>query len=189
MREMLTYLSSALPRFSSPAARLLALQCALRADSRGRLTLPPGFLRGMRLHQRGEVWHELEHAGWLCLPARRPTLLTVQVLDEAVLAQAPGRASRLHAAQWALRPVPLAVSGRAPWAMRLAALVVAAHTSATAGSADLDVLIRVCGQAPHQMADLLDHLCRARLLSVWRHDRHTDEISWLLIEHDEHDRR
>ncbi|MFE7113991.1 hypothetical protein ACFU99_00990 [Streptomyces sp. NPDC057654] len=47
--EMLTYLAAALPRFASPAARLLALQCALRADTRGHVRLPAGLLRGMCL--------------------------------------------------------------------------------------------------------------------------------------------
>jgi len=45
VRQMLTYLGAALPQFTSPAARLLALQCALRADTHGYVRLPDGLLR------------------------------------------------------------------------------------------------------------------------------------------------
>lgn len=96
VREMLTYLATALPRFSSPAARLLALQCALRADHHGQIRLPHGFLRGMRLHGRAELWLELEHAGWLYRPSRRCSPVQAQLLDAAVLHQAPGRTARVR---------------------------------------------------------------------------------------------
>ncbi|MFD9465043.1 hypothetical protein [Streptomyces sp. NPDC060027] len=59
VREMLTNLGTALPRFTSPAARLPALQCALRTDVRGQVRLPTGLLRGMRLHGNRELWLEL----------------------------------------------------------------------------------------------------------------------------------
>ncbi|MFE4777919.1 hypothetical protein [Streptomyces sp. NPDC056713] len=49
MRNMLSYLAAALPSPTSSQARLLALQCALRADDLGRAELSSGFLRGMRL--------------------------------------------------------------------------------------------------------------------------------------------
>lgn len=52
VREMLTYLASALDCVTSPAARLLALQCALRANAHGWVRLPAGLLRGMRLRRR-----------------------------------------------------------------------------------------------------------------------------------------
>ena len=89
VREMLTYLAAALPRFSSPAARLLALQCALRADHHGQIRLPHGFLRGMRLHGRVELWLELEHAGWLHRSRRRYSPIQAQLLDAAVLHRIP----------------------------------------------------------------------------------------------------
>ncbi|MET9359195.1 hypothetical protein ABZY14_40820 [Streptomyces sp. NPDC006617] len=63
VREMLTYLSAALPRFTSPAARLLALQCSLRADTLGHVTVADGLLRSMRLRGRRELWQELAQAG------------------------------------------------------------------------------------------------------------------------------
>ncbi|MFD8006201.1 hypothetical protein [Streptomyces mirabilis] len=56
MREMLTYLAAVLPRFSSPAARLLAVQCALRADTSAYVRLTGGLLRGMRLCGRRKLW-------------------------------------------------------------------------------------------------------------------------------------
>ncbi|UUU28999.1 hypothetical protein JIX56_03270 [Streptomyces sp. CA-210063] len=42
-----------------PAARLPALQCALRADACGQVRLPAGLLHGMRLQGRQELWQEL----------------------------------------------------------------------------------------------------------------------------------
>lgn len=104
---MLTYLASALPRFSSPTARLLALQCALRADGRGHISMPGGFLRGMRLASHAAPWHELEHAGWLRCNERRHGYTQAQILDAAVLNQAPGREERARAAHWTLDPAPL----------------------------------------------------------------------------------
>ncbi|MGW0828693.1 hypothetical protein [Streptomyces sp. NPDC002845] len=182
VREMLTYLAAALPRFSSPTARLLALQCALRADRQGRVRLPGGFLRGMRLHGRTELWHELEHAHWLHCLTRKHSHMTVQMLDDAVLAQEPGRTSRIRAAHWALRPTPLALP-TAPPALRLTALVLAAHTSAhTEHSTDMDVLARLCGHSPQQTGELLDRLVITRTLGSWSHNRETDEVFWQLPE-------
>ncbi|MFS8202564.1 hypothetical protein ACLVWQ_28220 [Streptomyces sp. CWNU-52B] len=179
VRETLTYLGVALPLFSSPAARLLALQCALRADIRGHVRLPHGFLRGMRLRGRAELWTELEHAGWLARLASRRSPVELRLLDATMLRQAPGRSTRAHAAHWALRPVPLATPcGTAP-SVQLTALTLAAHTCDGTGSAELDVLTRLCGQSPQQLEDLLDQLLRTRLLTAWRHTSH-EEISWHL---------
>ncbi|WNM32667.1 hypothetical protein RKE30_20775 [Streptomyces sp. Li-HN-5-11] len=180
VREMLTYLATALPRFSSPAARLLALQCALRADRQGQIRLPHGFLRGMRLHGRVELWLELEHAGWLHRSRGRCSPVQAQLLDAAALHQNPGRTARVRAAQWALRPAPLALSAALPSALRLAALALAAHSTAGVGEGELDALARQCGQPPQQLEDLLDQLVRARVVTVWRlhHDR--DEVRWEL---------
>lgn len=178
VREMLTYLAAVLPRFSSPAARMLALQCALRADSQGHVRLPGGFVRGMRLRGRTELWQELEHAGWLCCTSRKHSFLEVQLLDAAVLAQAPGRTARVRAAQWALRPAPLTVPPDMPPAVQLTMLALASHTLAGAGCSDLDALARQCGQSPQQLEDLLDRLVRLRLLAAWHHHRDDDEVSW-----------
>ncbi|MFJ9154150.1 hypothetical protein ACIRP7_40285 [Streptomyces sp. NPDC102270] len=179
VREMLTYLATALPRFSSPAARLLALQCALRADHQGQIRLPHGFLRGMRLHRRAELWLELEHAGWLHRPSRSYSPVQAQLLDAADL-QAPGRTARIRAAQWALHPTPLAASAALPSALRLTALVLAAHSTAGAGGGELDALTRQCGQPPQQLEDLLDQLVRARLVTAWHHRHDSDEVQWEL---------
>ncbi|RSN81873.1 hypothetical protein DMH26_36480 [Streptomyces sp. WAC 05379] len=180
VREMLTYLGTALPRFTSPAARLLALQCALRTDVRGHVRLPTGLLRGMRLHGNRELWLELTHADWLALPDFRALPAQVRLLDAAVLDQAPGRRARRRAADWALRPTPLILPAAAP-ALRLTALALAAHTSArTEHSTDMDILTRLCGHSAQQTSDLLDRLVTTRTLQAWRHNRETDEVVWQL---------
>ncbi|MFE6162127.1 hypothetical protein ACFQ7F_24815 [Streptomyces sp. NPDC056486] len=180
VREMLTYLAAALPRFSSPAARLLALQCALRADSQGHVELPEGFLRGMRLASHAAPWHELEHAGWLRCTARRHGRTQAQILDAAILHQAPGRQERARAAHWALHPTPLAAPHGAPPSMQLAALVLAVHTEASRGSADLDDLTRLCTADAASLKDLLDQFMHSRRLVTWRQDLETSEVCWQL---------
>ncbi|MEU8975628.1 hypothetical protein AB0D11_41610 [Streptomyces monashensis] len=183
VREMLTYLASALPKFTSPAARLLALQCALRANTHGCVRLPSGLLRGMRLHERAEVWAELAHGSWLRLPDLRAATVEVQLLDAAVRDQAPGRAARRRAAHWALRPVPLALDSAMPPAVRLVGLILAAHLSPNSArhSVEMDVLTRLCGHSPHPTAELLDRLVVMRVLAAWRHDRGSDEVAWQLV--------
>ncbi|MET8697173.1 hypothetical protein ABZV65_32070 [Streptomyces bauhiniae] len=109
VREMLTYLATALPRSASPAARLLALQCALRASADRLVRMPAGLLRGMRLHGRSDVWDELAEGHWLRAPDLRSAPVQVQVLDYAIRDQTPGRAARRRAAHWALGPCPLDV--------------------------------------------------------------------------------
>ncbi|QLJ02867.1 hypothetical protein HZZ00_18855 [Streptomyces sp. NEAU-sy36] len=181
VREMLTYLATALPRCTSPAGRLLALQCGLRADTRGLVRLPAGFLRGMRLRGRAEVWEELAHGRWLLPPDLRSVPVTVQLLDAAIGDQVPGRSARRRAAHWALRPGVLAFSGATPPAVRLVALVLAAHLSPRAvHTVEMDVLARLCGHSPHQTAELLDRLVASRVLASWRHHPDTDEVTWNL---------
>ncbi|MFD0008933.1 hypothetical protein ACFVJ4_42165 [Streptomyces sp. NPDC127178] len=180
VREMLTYLGAALPRFPSPAARLLALQCALRTDIRGHVRLPAGLLRGMRLRGNRELWLELAHAGWLVLPDFRALPGQVRLLDATVLDQAAGRRARCRAADWALRPVPLVLPTAAP-ALRLTALVLAAHACSRAeDSTDMDILTRLCGHSPQQTGELLDRLVATRTLEAWQYNRETDEVFWQL---------
>ncbi|WP_330342612.1 hypothetical protein [Streptomyces sp. NBC_00557] len=182
VREMLTYLASALPSVVSPAARLLALQCALRADTRGYVRLPPGLLRGMRLHGRAEVWEELAHGAWLRPPDLRAATVEVRLLDAAVRDHARGRTTRRQAAHWALQPRPLALNSATPPVVRLVALVLAAHLSpGAAQTVGMDVLTRLSGHSPHQTAELLDRLVVTRALACWHHDRGTDEVVWQLI--------
>ncbi|WP_416960284.1 hypothetical protein [Streptomyces sp. Agncl-13] len=180
VREMLTYLGATLPRFTSPAARLLGLQCALRTDTRGHVRLPAGLLRGMRLRGHRDLWQELAHAGWLEPPDARSTPVQLRLLDAAVLDQAPGRRARRRAAHWALHPAPLALPA-APPALRLTALALAAHASAnTEHSTDLDTLARMCGHSPQQTGELLDRLVTTGTLKTWHHNRETDEAVWQL---------
>ncbi|MGW3289424.1 hypothetical protein ACWDR3_32775 [Streptomyces sp. NPDC001002] len=180
VREMLTYLGAALPQFTSPAARLLALQCALRADTRGHVRLPAGLLRGMRLHGHRDLWQELAHAGWLEPPGTRSAPVQLRLLDAAVLDQAPGRRARRRAAHWALHPASL-VLPTAPPALRLTALTLAAHTSAgSEHSTDLNTLARLCGHSPQQTRELLDRLVATGTLKTWHHNRETDEAVWQL---------
>ncbi|MFM9700027.1 hypothetical protein [Streptomyces europaeiscabiei] len=180
VREMLTYLAAALPQFTSPAARLLALQCALRSDTHGRVQLPGGLLRGMRLHGRSELWEELEHTRWLRRTAGKYPRSQAQLLDAAVLSQQPGSRARARAAHWALRPTPLAPPTGRPAALQLTALALASHTSGGAGNTDMNVLARMCGHSPHQTAELLDRLTASRTLTAWHHNRETDEVFWHL---------
>ncbi|WP_430379247.1 hypothetical protein [Streptomyces sp. B1-3] len=177
---MLTYLAAALPRFTSPGARLLALQCALRADASGRLRVPRGLLRGMRMYGRTELWQELARARWLHLPDLKSAPVEVQLRD-VTLDHAPGRRTRCHAAHWALHPAPSALLATAPPAVRLTALVLAAHTSAhEQHGVDMDILARLCGHSPQQTAELLDQLVSARALNAWHHNRESDEVFWKL---------
>jgi hypothetical protein len=177
---MLTYLAVALPRYSSPAARLLALQCMLRADRHGRVRLPHGLLRGMRLRGRAELWNELEYAGWLRCPAPQRPHADMRLLDVALQDQTAGRSTRARAAHWALHPVPLAPPRVTSASVQLTALVLAAHTADGAGSAETDVLTRLCGQSSQQLEDVLDQLVRLGLLTAWRHTAEHGDVSWQL---------
>ncbi|WP_407109598.1 hypothetical protein ACE1N8_00415 [Streptomyces sp. DSM 116494] len=178
---MLTYLAAALPRFVSSAARLLALQCALRANGCGQVHMPAGLLRGMRLHGRRELWNELAHADWCRASGPRSAVSQVQLLDAALLDRAPGRSARRRAAHWALHPVPVRLPADAPPALQLITLVLAAHmTSATRHRTDMDVLAWLCGHSRHQAAELLDRLVVSGVLAAWRHDRDADEALWQL---------
>ncbi|MEU6965000.1 hypothetical protein [Streptomyces chrestomyceticus] len=180
---MLTYLAAALPRFCSPTARLLALQCALRADHHGRARLPSGLLRGMRLGGNAVPWHELTHAGWLHPTASTKTNhtgVTAQLLDSAVFTQAPTRSDRARAAHWALHPVPLVIPRGMPPAVHLTALTLAAHTALRTGSAETEQLTRLTGLPLVQVEDLLDRLMSIRVLDAWHNDAPTGGLNWRL---------
>lgn len=189
VREMLTYLASTLGCVTSPAARLLALQCALRADAHGCARLPAGLLRGMRAYRRTEAWRELAQDGWLDLPDPRAALIEVRLLDVAVLDQAPTRSARRRAAHWALRPTPLAAPVSATPAERLTALALAAHTTPVCTVADMAVVARLCGHSLRQTGELLDRLVASRTLTSWHHQRDTDEVHWQPASHHPRTRR
>ncbi|MFE2610115.1 hypothetical protein ACFXDI_43920 [Streptomyces mirabilis] len=105
--------------------------------------------------------------------------MEARLLDAAMQAQTSGRSGRARAAHWALHPVPLAAPRGLSPTVRLTALALAAHTAhSSTGSAELALLVRLCGQSPQQLEDLLDQLVRSRLLASWQHVGEHDEISW-----------
>jgi hypothetical protein len=179
VRHMLTYLASSLPQSTSPAARLLALQYALRADTLGRSQLPAGLLRGMCVLGRRELWAELTAAHFLSTPPFRKAPGIVQLLDTGAWSNHYGRQARRRAAGWSLSPGPLRVPSGAAAALRLVALVVASHS---AGTADLEDLARLCGHSAGQAAELLDRLVAVRALAFWQHDATSGTARWRLAQ-------
>ncbi|MFE0203951.1 hypothetical protein [Streptomyces sp. NPDC058985] len=176
---MLTYLSVALPQFTSPAARMLALQCALRSNSRGHVTLPDGLLRSMRLQRRWELWLELTQAGWLQASGMQSGTMSARLLDTTVLDQVPGRCARRRAAHWALHPAPLVLPASAPAALQLTALVLASQSASSLdGTEDLANVSRLCGHYPQQTKELLDRLVAVHTLVSWQYHRDTDQVLW-----------
>jgi hypothetical protein len=180
---MLSYLAATLPTGTSPEARLLALQCALRANRHGQVRLPTGLLRAMRLGHASAHWHELECHRWLCpvqwgISRQNDAALPAQLLDP--LTQASGRAGRLQAADWALRVISRAPLKGQPAGLRLTALALAAHRSPAHPQAgvEADRLSRACGIDPAALGPRLDHLLAAGLVSAWAQDPDTDDIHW-----------
>ncbi|MEU8682150.1 hypothetical protein [Streptomyces sp. NPDC048611] len=184
---MLSYLAAALPPEIGAATRLLAVQCALRTTSSGRLWVPAGLLRGMRIQHHSRPWWELEQSGWLVRLATTSTMdvrygVSVQLLDASVLAQAPGRLDRAHAADTALRlafgPVlrDLSVSDQ------LAGLTLVTHLppSKVHGVIEADRLGRVCALAPDLLTTTLDRLVAARAADWWSYDPGSEDITWAL---------
>ncbi|MFJ6523442.1 hypothetical protein ACIQJ4_34930 [Streptomyces filamentosus] len=147
---MLSLLAASLPFPTSPEARLLALQCVLRCDADGALTLPHGLIRGMRLDEAERLWQEMLEACWLRSAAPTPLGMKVQLNDP--LLGIPGRGLRAQAAHWAL------VESRGPSqhataTSRLTIVTLQAHThpSLLKGSGDSHTLARMCGTSLHQL--------------------------------------
>ncbi|MFE4492434.1 hypothetical protein ACFRKD_08230 [Streptomyces niveus] len=185
VQEMLSYLASALPYCASPEARLLALQCTLRTDSRGRTHLPAGLQRGMRLLHNPAPWQELEAARWLhpLTPADSPPhhhARTVQLLDPTVLTQAPSRIDRHQAADWALRVISSPPLSTQLSAARLTQLALTAHRSpgTTQSSTETDRLYRSCGLDPHQLEQTLDQLVVVDAITQWQFSQDSEEVNW-----------
>ncbi|MFD0067444.1 hypothetical protein [Streptomyces sp. NPDC056690] len=181
VRDMLSYLAATLPSPTGPQARLLALQCALRADGFGLALLPPGLLRGMHLNGEGMWWHELEQSHWLHRP-QSPSGhgATVQLLDATLLSHGPGRRSRARAADWALRTARTpALRNQGP-SLQLTAVVLAAHTfpGAAHATADADQVARSCGLTHDQLITALKQLTTAGALSSWTLDATMDDLAW-----------
>jgi hypothetical protein len=183
IQEMLSYLASALPSGTSPEARLLALQCALRANNQGHVRLQAGLLRGMRLAHNSKPWHELEHHRWLHLLQPGTTLpydrtLTAQLLDS--LNRAPGRPDRHRAANWALRATAAAPLKALSASARLTALALEAHHTPDHARTGIeaDRLSRACGTTPADLGPLLDQLVTAGTIRAWACDPHAEELHW-----------
>ncbi|MFJ7949570.1 hypothetical protein ACIQ6K_39210 [Streptomyces sp. NPDC096354] len=185
VRDMLSYLATALPPDMSAEGRLLALQCALRSNTSGQVHLAAGLLRGMRLARDLALWDELEDARWLRrLP--HPTEQTeqrtaaAQLLDATVLTQEPARRDRHRAADLALRAVSRPRLRALPTADRLTALVLTAHRSPGTGrtSMEADRLTRTCGLDQNMLTATLDRLVSVNAVGAWTFEPVTDDVSW-----------
>ncbi|MFD9744718.1 hypothetical protein ACFWX5_14395 [[Kitasatospora] papulosa] len=184
---MLSYLAAALPAQTTAAARLLALQCALRSTAAGMVRLPAGLVRGMRLNSGTAPFAELEDARWLYSPVRPTTGregLTVQLLDVAVRMQAPARRDRARAADWILRTCRAKELSRLGPLPRLVALGLACHPSAcdphTPRCAEQEILARLCGLTPRGIAHVLDVLTETRFLRSWTYGPALEDLRWEL---------
>ncbi|PJM91460.1 hypothetical protein [Streptomyces sp. CB01373] len=180
VREMLSYLAAALPAGTSAAARLLALQCALRMSTTMEARLSKGVLRSLRLNTTPGPWRELEHARWLRpLPESTANEIVVALLDAAVLGQAPARPDRMRAADWALRASTAGAIGPVPQLMHL---YLAAHTDPHAGSGlcELDQMARACGVSPAVLPGTLDQLAATGLLKSWQACPDSEDLHWTL---------
>ncbi|MFE6904055.1 hypothetical protein ACFVFJ_45880 [Streptomyces sp. NPDC057717] len=184
VRDMLSYLAVALPSPTGPQARLLALQCALRADDRGRTQLPPGLLRGMHLHDEDMWWHELEQAHWLHRPPPSSAdRATAQLLDATLLSPRPGRRGRARAADWALRTANAPALRNQGSGLQLAAVTLAVHVSpgTTSGTADAGQVARSCGLTGGQLITALKQLATTGVLTAWTLDATMDDLAWQTI--------
>lgn len=188
VREMLSYLASALPAETGPAARLIALQCALRMNDSALVRLPLGVLRSLRLEPATDSWRELHQARWLCasLPASRSIVraTVIQLLDVGLFTQCPARPDRLAAADWALRAACRVHMGCDPLP-RLMATCLTAHTAPESwyGVAEVDQLARECGLAATEFTDALDQLTSTGPVEAWSVHPRSGDLHWTLAEH------
>ncbi|MBK0372627.1 hypothetical protein I3215_06905 [Streptomyces sp. RB110-1] len=192
VREMLSYLAAALPAHTSPPARLLALQCALRSTGEGEVNIPTGLLRGMRLGRDTAALTELQEARWLCssaLPDRRSGGFAAQLLDVSVRMQAPTVRDRSRAADWVLRTCQRRELRELDALSRLLALTLAVHVPAgRAGPptpVEQEVLARMCGLQTQGLASVLNVLVRVRFLRSWAHGPAPEDLHWELAMHGE----
>ncbi|WP_189308393.1 hypothetical protein [Streptomyces albospinus] len=184
---MLSYLAAALPPEVVADARLLAVQCALRATGSGQLMLPVGLLRGMRMAQQQGPWQALEKAGWLVrLPRPHPPTdicrIAAQLLDATVLTQAPGRAGRTQAAHAALRLTSHPALRELSASEQLVGLTLATHScpNTIKGVIEAERIGRVCAVPPDGLAATLDRLVTAQAARSWSYDLGSEDITWSL---------
>ncbi|MFJ6889655.1 hypothetical protein ACIQRC_33065 [Streptomyces californicus] len=186
MREMLSYLAAALPARTSAAARLLALQCALRSTTAGEVNIPAGLIRGMRIASGPSAFAELEAAGWLRSPAGPARAgISVELLDTAVRMQVPARADRARAANWILRTCQMSEIRQLDASPCLLALALAAHLPDETGTptAEQDVLARMCGLPLQKLMPSLDMLVATRFLRSWARGSVPEDLHWELARH------
>ena len=180
---MLSYLAAALPPTSSASARLVALQCAMRSSAAGYVCLPTGLLRSMRLGVPTAALQELRDARWLCgpVPGSAERGFALQLLDPAVGTQAPNRADRARAADWALRVCRVSRVRTLGPGPRLLALALAAHLPAGSSSStgEKDLLTYLCGLSPQELTQTLDLLMDSGLLQSWALDLDNADVCWV----------
>jgi hypothetical protein len=187
---MLSYLASALPAETGPAARLIALQCALRMNDSAQVRLPLGVLRSLRLEPARDSWRELHQAGWLHAtpPASRAktSAVVVQLLDVGLFAQCPARPDRLVAADWALRAACRVRRDCAPLP-RLITMCLTAHTAPDSidGMMEVDRLALECGLATPEFVNALDRLAVAGQIGSWSVHSPSGDLHWTLAENGE----
>ncbi|MFD4540775.1 hypothetical protein [Streptomyces bauhiniae] len=176
---MISYLASALPCGMSAAARLIALQCALRMDSRILVRLPVGVLRGLRL-STPHLWQELEEARWLRTLPSRPGEVVAELLDSALLSQHPSRPDRHRAADWALRAGCAArTAGEGPHVQLLSIYTSALNDPATGqGQGEIDRMQRDCALEEHCVLTALDRLVAIGSCAWWRACPDTGDVRW-----------
>ncbi|KAA0930581.1 hypothetical protein FGF04_29000 [Streptomyces apricus] len=185
VREIFSYLAATLPANTGAAARLIALQCALRMNDSAEVRLPYGLLRSLRLGAASDSWLELAQARWLrALPHTPPTdrrMMVVQLLDRGLLSQHPARPDRLRAADWALR---LTCSIRADFtpSPRLVTLCLAAHSApgSTHGTAEVEQLARECGLSVITFISAMESLAMKEVVSSWDTGRNLEDLHWAL---------
>lgn len=193
VREMLSYLAAALPAHVGAAARLLAVQCALRMDSEGQVRLSAGVLRSLRLDRDPLPWGELERGWWLRrtptpTPTPTPTapeaaarVMVAQILDGALFAQSPARPDRRRAADWALRTAGAGCADTGDPSLRLVALCLAAHADCLTGRGcvELDRIARECGLVPAALPPVLDRLGAS--FASWTVALASGDLCWELL--------
>ncbi|MFE6383829.1 hypothetical protein [Streptomyces roseolus] len=151
VRDMFSLLAASLPPRTSCEARLLALQCVLRCNRIGSLTLPHGLVRGLNLGPSGPLWQEMLDARWVRTVARTPQGFRTQLNDP--LTGLPGRGPRTRAAHWAWAQSSNASVRHTGTAGRLVSVMLLAHTPPALGNgaADSHALARMCGMTLREL--------------------------------------
>lgn len=158
VRDTLASLHACLPEDVGAPARLLAVQCALRAGPSGRLALPAGLLRGMRLGSTLTPWCELEDAHWLMRLTSSAGPVWVQLLSHH--GPHPARHHRARAADWTLRTAREYGADDYDPNTALMALALAACRSphAAQSPAEREVLSRARGLTPVELTRAVSRL-------------------------------